>query len=75
MRPRPGRYARDLRTLSARLALAVRATCAHDLLVVRAVAPTTWALHAQCARDLVFVCVHCAPNPILIQCTVHSHCS
>ena len=45
-------------------------TCAHDLGVVRAAAPTTWALRAQCARDLGFGCAHCAPNQVLIQCTV-----
>ena len=37
MRPRPGRYPRDLRTLSARPALAVRATW---VLGVRTVHPT-----------------------------------
>ena len=60
-----------------------RHSCLRDLLVVRAAAPTTWALRAQFARDLGFGCAHCAPNPVLIQCTiwtlfmdtVHEHCS
>ena len=70
LRPRPGRYARDLRTLSVRPALAVRATsllCAqqrprpgHCARCVRA----TW----------VVGCAHCAPNPVLIQCIVYSNC-
>ena len=69
MRPRHGSYARDLRTLSARPALAVRATWA-----LCAAAPTTWALRTQCVRDLGLGCAHSAPNPVLIQCTVYSHC-
>ena len=66
MRPRPGRYARDLRWLCARHA--------RDQLAVRAAAPTTWALRAQCMRDLGSGCAHCTPNPVLTQCTVCSHC-
>ena len=50
-----------------------KSACAHDLLAERAATPTTWALRAQCARDLGFGCAHCAPNPVLIQCTVYSH--
>ena len=57
------------------------ARCAHDLSslargqsAVRAATPTTWALCLQCAHDLGFGCAHCAPNPVLIQCTVYSHC-
>ena len=46
----PGRVATSARPASARPALAVR---------------VTWALRAQCARDLVSWCVHCAPNPVL----------
>ena len=57
MRPRPGRYARDLRWL--------RVRHARDKLAVRAAAPTTWAVLAQCARDLGSGCAHCAPNPVL----------
>ena len=59
MRPRHGSYERDLRTLSARPALAVRATCArpgrcegssgHDLGTARAV----------CARSGFWVCALC----------------
>ena len=45
MRPRPGCYARDLRTLNARPALAARKTCARPA-AVRATAPTTWALRS-----------------------------
>ena len=52
----------------------LRARHARDLLVVCAAAPTTWALRAQCARDLGSGCAHSAPNPVLIQCTVYSHC-
>ena len=55
----------------------MRATCtrhARDQLAVRTAAPTTWALCAQCARDLGFGCAHSAPNPVLVQCTICSHC-
>ena len=71
MRPRPGRYARDLRMLSERHT--------RDLPAVGAAAPTTWALRAQCARDLVSGCAYCAPNLVFV--TVHclgslfGHCS
>ena len=48
---------------------ATYALCARDLRspargqsAVRAAVPTTWALRAQCARDLVSVCAH---NPVL----------
>ena len=74
----------DLRSRSGLLKLGVttsalsrdggRRNCAHDLLAVLSAAPTTWALRTQCARDLGFGCAHCAPNPVLIQCTVYSHC-
>ena len=76
MRPRPGRYARDLRTLCERHT--------RDLPAVGAAAPTTWALRAQCARDLVSGCAHCAPNLVFVtvHClgslfmdTIHEHCS
>ena len=66
MRATCARYVRDLRWL--------RARHARDQLAVRAAAPTTWALSAQCARDLGSGCAHCAPNPVLTQCTVCSHC-
>ena len=47
--------------------------------------PATWALYARpahaeratragCARDMGSGCAHCAPYPVLIQCTVCSHC-
>ena len=59
LRPGPRYYARDLRTLSVRPALAEHTTC------VRAAALMTWALHAQCACNLVSGCAHCAHNPVL----------
>ena len=64
------------------VATSARPACvlhARDKLAVRAAAPTTWALSAQCARDLGSGCVHCAPNPVFV--TVHclgslfGHCS
>ena len=51
-----------------------RRSCARDLLAVRVAAPTTWALRAQCPCDLGSGCAHCAPNLVLIQCIVYSHC-
>ena len=39
--------------------------CGRYKLAVRAAAPTTWALQAQCARDLGSGCAHYAPNPVL----------
>ena len=65
-RPVHAQHARDLRWLCTRHA--------RDLLAVLAAAPTTWALRAQCARDLSYGCAHSAPNPVLIQCTVCRHC-
>ena len=60
MRPRPRRYARDLRTLNARPALAV---C------------ETWARLGRCARssahDLGTARVVCAQPGLLGVCTVH----
>ena len=42
---------------------------------------TTWRLahgvrtaSAQCACSLGLGCAHCAPNPVLTQCTVYNHC-
>ena len=61
-RPTYARCARDLCWLCQRRA--------HDQSVVRAAAPTTRALRAQCARNLVSGCAHCAHNPVLRQCTV-----
>ena len=43
----------------------VRRACGHDQLAVRAAERTTWALRAQCARDLGFGCAHYAHNPVL----------
>ena len=77
MRPRPGRYARDMRATCSGCASDLRWLCARhvpDRLAVRATAPTTWALRAQCACDLGSGCAHCAPNLVLTQCTVCSHC-
>ena len=56
-RPVHAQPARDLRWLCARHA--------RDQPAVRTAAPTTWALRAQCARDLGSRCAHCAPNPVL----------
>ena len=60
----PGRVATSTRPASTRPALAC-ARYARDQLAVRAAAPTTWALHTQCAHDLGSGCAHCAPNPVL----------
>ena len=50
MRPRPGRYARDLRTLSARPALAVRTTCARPACCTRSSAHNLGTARAVCTR-------------------------
>ena len=82
----PGRVVTSARLTCARPAhteCVTCASCARDQSVVRTTAPTTWALRAQCARDLVSWCAHCAHNPVLCQCTVqvtvlttvHEHCS
>ena len=65
MRPRPGRYASDLRTLSARPALAMRVTCARPVGHARSSAHDLGTARAVCARDLVSGCAHCAHNPVL----------
>ena len=52
----------------------LRARHAGDKLALRTSAPMTWALRAQCARDLGSGCAHSALNQALIQCTVCSHC-
>ena len=66
-RPRVG-YLGVSRPAHAQQARDLRWTCARHAsgqLAVRAAAPTTWALRAQCARDLGSGCAHCAPNPVL----------
>ena len=50
MRPRPWRYARDLRTLSVRPALAARATCAVPTCCVRSSAHGMGTARAECVR-------------------------
>ena len=72
LRPRPGRYARDLRTLSARPALAVRATCARPVGCARSSAHDLGTARAVCARLGFLVCVLCT-QPSFV--TVHGHCS
>ena len=59
MRPRPGRYARDLRTLSARLALAVPAKCARPGRCARSSAHDLGTARAVCARPGLWVCALC----------------
>ena len=73
-RSRPRTMSRPGGRLPGRVATSARPACARDKPAVRAVAPTTWALRAQCARDLGSGCARSAPNPVLIQCTVCSHC-
>ena len=63
--PRPGCYARDMRTLSARPALAVRATGARPVGCARCSAHDLGTARTVCARDLGSWCAHCAPNPVL----------
>ena len=46
-------------------ARATKCSCAHDMPAVRAATPTTWALRAQCMRDMVSGCAHCAHNLVL----------
>ena len=64
----PRHVATNARLACARPAHAERATCAscaRDQLAVRAAVHTTWALRAQCARDLGSGCAHCTLNPVL----------
>ena len=82
MRPRPGRYARDLSTLSSRPALAVRATCARPGHCARSSAHDLGTARAVCARPGLWVCAMCTqPSFDLVHClqslfgvTVHGHC-
>ena len=53
---------------------ATNRVCAHDQPIMRTAGRTTWALRAQCVLDLGSGCTHCAPNPVLTQCTIYSHC-
>ena len=78
MRPRPGRYDRDLRTLSARLALAMRATGARPVGCARSSAHDLGTARAVCVRPRFWVCTLCT-QPSFV--TVHflgslfGHCS
>ena len=73
MRPRPGHYAPDLHMLSATCA-----GCAHDMRATSLLCAKQRPQPGHCARSVratwVVGCAHCAPNPVLIQCTVYSHC-
>ena len=65
LRPRPGRYARDLGMLSARPALPVRATGAGPVGCARCSAHDLGTARTVCTRDLGSWCAHCSPNPVL----------
>ena len=69
MRPRPGRYARDLRTLSARPALAVRAACVRQACCARSSAHDMGTARAVCARPRFWVCALCTqPSFVTVHC-------
>ena len=74
MRSRPGVGCLGVSRPAHASKCATCAGCARDRSAARAAGPMTWALRAQCARGLGFGCEHCTPNPVLIQCTVYSHC-
>ena len=59
MSPRPECYARDLRTLSGRPALATRVTCARPTCCARSSAHDMGTAHAVCARPGFWVCTLC----------------
>ena len=78
MRPRPGRYARDLRTLRARPALAVRATCARQACCAGSSAHDMGSARAVCARPGFWVCALCTqPSFVTVHClgSLFGHCS
>ena len=65
---RPGLWVMTGQAQQVQLCTVARATkraCTYDLPAVRATARTTWALRAQCARDVVSGCAHYAHNPVL----------
>ena len=69
MRPRPGRYARDLRTLSARPVLAARATCTRQACCARNSAHGMGTARAVCARPGFWVCALCTqPSFVTVHC-------
>ena len=87
MRPRPGRYARDLRMLSAQPALAARATCALHACCARSSAHDMGTAIVVCARPGFWVCALCTqPSFMTMHCfrvtvwtlfmdTIQEHCS
>ena len=78
MRPRPGRYARDLRTLSAPPVLAVRVTCARVVGCALSSAHYLGTTSAACARPGFWVCALCTqPSFVTVHClgSLFGHCS
>ena len=69
LRPWPRRYARDLRTLSARPALAVGATGPRPACCARSSAHDLGTARAVCARPGFWVCVLCTqPSFVTVHC-------
>ena len=69
MRPRPGRYERVLRTLSARPALAAHATCVRQAYCARSSAHDMGTARAVCARPGFCVCAQCTqPSFVTVHC-------
>ena len=78
MRPRPGRYARDLRTLSAQPALAAGATCVRPACCGRSSAHDMVTACAVCARPGFWVCALCTqPSCVTGHClgSLFGYCS
>ena len=78
MRPRPGRYTRDLRTLNPRPVLAARATCVRQACCARSSTHDMGTECAVCVRPGFWVCtLYTQPSFVTVHClgSLFGHCS